>query len=107
MVMRTALLIFTAAVLPGCQAAPQPRPVARYSKAGATNEMFQKDRFECIQASKIQVGNAFYGRDAGFAKSNVRVDRGTMASCLAARGYSMNADGEFGPPPGGAVWTVN
>ena len=68
MVMRTALLIFTAAVLAGCQAAPQPRPVARYSKAGATNDMFQKDRFECIQASKIQVGNAFYGRDAGFAQ---------------------------------------
>lgn len=104
MVIRIVMLAAVAAVLAGCQAAPPP---TRYSKAGATNEMFQRDRFECIQAAKISVGAAAYGLYGGSAETNVRVDRGSFVSCLAARGYSVNSEGEFAPPPGGAVYTVN
>jgi outer membrane lipoprotein SlyB len=101
-----ALLVAIAAALAGCHQ-PETSVVYTYSKPGATNEQYQKDRFECIQASQIRVGAASYGAYGGYAASNVRVDRGTMVSCLASRGYALDANGQFGPPPGGKVEMVN
>jgi hypothetical protein len=104
--MRVGTLIAVAVTLVGCQPV-KPIPTVRFSKPGATNEQFQKDRFECIQASQIRVSGASYNAYGGASASNVRVDRGTIISCLAARGYVADPQGEFAPPPGGQVMLVN
>jgi hypothetical protein len=79
----------------------------RYSKPGATNEQFQKDRYECIQQARKPVSSAYVGAYGANAESNVAVDRGMFVSCLAVRGYTVRPDGEFTAPPGGQVYTVN
>jgi hypothetical protein len=103
--MRAIIFIIIAGALVGCVQKP---PVQqRFSKPGATNEQFQKDRFECIQAASIRVSGASYNAYGGSGASNVRVDRATLVGCLASRGYVVSPEGEFSAPPGGAVMTVN
>ena len=103
--MRTILLLAAAVAIAGCQ--QKPLPNVRYSKAGATEEQFNKERYECIQQSKVRVGSAYYNAYGGGASTAVLVDRGTMLSCMAAKGYKVTPDGEFTAPPGAQVRTVN
>jgi hypothetical protein len=94
-------------MLAACQQSNPPQPV-RFSKPGATDAQFQKDRYACIQQARTPVSSALvnaYG--GGSAANNVYVDRGTLMSCLAARGYSVRPDGEFAAPPGSSVTAIN
>jgi hypothetical protein len=98
------LLVTLGLGLSGCQQRVQ---VLRFAKPGATNEQFQKDRYECIQQSKKPVSGAYVNAYGGGASSNVVVDRGTLVSCLAVKGYTVSPEGEFTAPPGGVVPLAN
>ena len=92
------------------EAGPCQRPAVqplRFSKPGATNEQFLTDRYQCIQEARTRVSAASYGTYGGGAASNVYVDRGTMLSCMAARGYIAGLDGQFSAPPGGVIVMIN
>jgi hypothetical protein len=68
-----ATLIAIAVTLVGCQPT-KPIPIVRFSKPGATNEQFQRDRFECIQASQIRVSGASYNAYGGSPEEGSRLE---------------------------------
>src|SRR5690242_14610293 len=100
--MRTGLLIAAiVALLSACAAPPR---LMRYTKDGATQEGFMKDRYECLQEAQQRVSGAYVNQYGGGSNSQVICNRGIFVSCLGARGYVLDPDGALFPPPGMAVF---
>ncbi len=61
-------------------------------KPGATEEQFNKDKYECMRENQ-QVSSATYvNRYGGGSSSNVVVDPDMYNACLQARGYSLKEE---------------
>jgi hypothetical protein len=77
----------------------------RWDKNGVTEQEFLSDRYACLQESREQRAGGYanpYGAQYG---SGVVVNMSVFQACMAARGYTRNdASGQYGPPPGGAVY---
>jgi hypothetical protein len=99
-----ALFVLVAtALLCGCASTPQQPPMTSYTKAGATQEQFMKDRSECIQQAQHQAAAAYGAVSTG--TTFIKCD--AVPSCLTNRGYAVNAKGNLAAPPGTDVACVN
>lgn len=83
--MRLALSLSLVAMLGGCVTAPP--PPMQWTKAGATQDMFLKDRYACLQqAQQPQTGsyvNGYGGSSYGTMVTNQKL----FFSCMEAQGY--------------------
>jgi hypothetical protein len=80
--MRSLLMVMAGAMLLGGCAAAQPM---HWTRPGATQEAFMRDHLACVQETQVDPW-AFY-------KSV------TLTSCMEARGYKEDANGNLFPPP--------
>ena len=65
------------------------------SNVGATQQQFVQDRYACYQETRAPVGTAYshaYGSGAG---SVVKPSCSAFISCLAARGYTEQKEGNL------------
>jgi hypothetical protein len=69
--------------------------VYRYSKPGATQEEFMKDRAECLQ----QARRGADGKDTGDPEPSCA----DWMGCMDSRGYVPDDKGALKPPPGAAL----
>lgn len=81
-------------------------PVMRWSKAGATQDEFMRDRDSCIQEARQRVSK-LYAQQPGSASDKIVIDRGSFFGCMGARGYQSSPNGTFAPPTGTEVLVVN
>ena len=80
-----AFLGAVALILGGCAAA-QP---SHWEKPGATQEAFMRDRYVCLQQTpQDRAGN---------------YNTTLFASCMGARGYKEDPNGDLSPPPQAVV----
>jgi hypothetical protein len=91
-------------LLVACVQQQVPKPLARYSKAGATQEAFMKDRYECLQQSEQRVSGAFVSAYGGASNSQMLPSCGVWFACLGARGYTVDPNGNLSAPPGMIVY---
>ncbi len=78
-------------------------PPVRFSKVGATQQVFMQDRYVCIQQSQQERGAANnYG-----AWKGVIVNRGVFMSCMGAKGYTLNEHGNLVATPGTEIQVVD
>ena len=88
--------------------APQLPQIALWSKPGASYDAFLQDRSACIQAARTTSGGFVSGGvgelPPGAALSSVNAQ--IFWPCMAARGWSYNPAGGYGPPSGYEVWAV-
>jgi len=91
----------------GCASTPaqqtQTTQPTQYSKEGATQQQFMKDRSECIQQAQQKVSQAY----GAVATGTTFIKCDAVPSCLTARGYVVNAKGNLAAPPGSEVACVN
>ena len=71
----------------GCATKPPSNPQFRYTKPGATQEQFMRDRNECLQY-------------ASETSNSVAPNCDIWISCLAGRGYVLDPNGDLMSPPG-------
>jgi hypothetical protein len=95
---RVMLAAALAVAASGC-VAPQPLPVARFSKPGATQEQYMADRYACYQDSAHNASGAYVSAYGGAASSGVVHSRGEWLACMGARGYVIDPNGNLAPPP--------
>lgn len=81
----------------GCASAP------RYTKKGATEEQFLKDRYACLQENQQRIETANVDSFNGNYSSKVMPSCSALASCLAARGYYQAEQGELVIPSGAVI----
>lgn len=90
-------------VLAGCVAPPAARGPMKFAKPGGTNEVYQKDRYECLQEAKTHVSSGFaYGGVASTSSGDTE-NAGLYIGCLSARGWIRDDVSGFGPPDGGTI----
>jgi len=80
----------------GCANPPQQ---FRYAKYGATQEEFMKDRYACLQEAQQRVSGAYVDAYGGGSASRVVANCGVWLSCMGARGYQVDPDGNLAAPP--------
>jgi hypothetical protein len=61
---------------------------------------FMKDRCECLQDAEQRVSGAYVNAYGGAASSQVVPSCGVWVSCLGARGYVVDPNGDLAAPPG-------
>lgn len=110
--MKIIYLALSVVAFTGCVNRPvqQYRPIS-YTKEGATQADFMKDRYTCLQETQQRVeasrsaasasGNFFGSRSS--TDSVVMPTCGAFASCLAAKGYFQDDEGELVIPKGTAI----
>jgi len=106
MMTRTVTLsVLVAAITIGgaASAAPQQTQTTHYSKQGATQQQFMKDRGECIQQAQQKVSQAY----GAVATGTTFIKCDAVPTCLAARGYVVDAKGNLAAPPGTEPACVN
>ena len=71
-------------------ASPQPQPLARtYDRPNTSRQEFLKDRYECIQESRVEYSAS---RGGTFASRSL-ISCAFMFSCMEGRGYTIYTDG--------------
>ena len=75
----------------------------RYTKQGATQDQFMKDRYECLRQTQQRIESANYSYGGGNYNSTVMPSCSALASCLASRGYYQKKDGELVVPSGTGI----
>jgi hypothetical protein len=79
------------------------QPPVRFSKVGATQELFMQQRYVCIQQSQQNRAAANnYG-----AYAEVIVNRGVFMSCMGAQGYQFDPNGHLTALPGTEIRMVD
>ena len=78
-------------------------PVMRWSKPGATQDEFMRDRYACIQDARRRVSSAYVQGGAGYAESGEIISRDVFVPCMGAHGYALDPNGTFVAPPGGVI----
>ncbi len=121
--MRSALVATLAAVWAVTACSTAPAPVTKWSKPGASFEVFAADRAQCVKLARIEA-NGFYlagagypgrgsgiGRffgdiesalDVGDPELNRGVSQDVFARCMSGHGYRTDPNG-FAPPEGDEV----
>jgi len=102
--MRFVFLMLATSFLGGCAAQATQ---GSFTKQGATPEKFMRDRSECVQeASELRSGGVSNGY-GGAADSGTIVHCGRWASCMGARGYQSDPNGNLHASWTAAVSCVN
>jgi hypothetical protein len=78
--------------------------VVHYSRPDTTQQQFMQDRYECLQEAQQRVSGAAVTPYGGGATSRVVANCGVWLSCLGARGYTTDPNGDLFAPPGMAVY---
>ena len=86
----------------GCATNPPP-PMLRFTKPGATQQEFMKDRYECLLQSQRQVSGAYVGAYGGASSTSTVCSFGVWKACLGGRGYELDPSGALGAPPAMAI----
>jgi hypothetical protein len=94
--MRIVLPVAAIVFLAAC--AFEPLHYGPWTKAGATEEEFMKDRYECLQQAQQRVSGAFVNGYGGAASSEVVSNCGVWVSCMGARGYTLDPNGNLNAP---------
>lgn len=93
-------------ILLGCSEAHIP-PI-RFTRPGASREVYFRDRYDCILSARNRV--AYYtetpimNRWIRQGYSGTETSREIFISCMMARGWILHPQGEFFAPPGGQVY---
>lgn len=82
--------------------APISPQVAKYTKAGATQQEFMVDRYKCLKDAEEDAQNV-RGVIAGVAISRSFPSCAVWLSCLAAQGYQLDQNGTLSASPGTTV----
>jgi hypothetical protein len=90
------ITLVAALVVAGCATAPATaQQMMHYSKPGADQTQFMRDRYDCLRQAQQNrtdvVGN--------IGTSRVVESRGMFMSCITARGYVPNQNGNLAAPP--------
>jgi hypothetical protein len=98
--MRAKLLVALLGAVASACASPQE---ARYSKPGTTQDEFMADRFDCIAESEQDVSNPLLAVVGGATTVNRLPNCEKWTSCMKARGYSPDPNGDLRAPPRMAI----
>lgn len=72
----------------------------QWAKDGATQDEFARDRYQCIQESKLPYSQAYVNPYYGGSSQGVRFDPTLFQACMEARGYSLvDATTRHASPP--------
>jgi hypothetical protein len=82
-VLRASFLIIVASAAMGGCAAQQQQQVMHWAKPGATQQAFMQDRYACLHQTPQYAGG---------------YDSPMFASCMGARGYKQDPNGDLFPP---------
>ncbi len=102
--MRVVFLFLAIGFLGGCAAQATQ---GSFTKQGATAEQFMRDRSECVQEASERRSGGMSNGYGGAADSGTIVHCGKWASCMAARGYQPDANGNLHASWTAAVSCVN
>lgn len=102
--MRIVVLVLAMSILGGCAAQATQ---GSFTKEGATREQFMRDRSECVQEASERRSGAVSNGYGGAADSAVIVHCGRWASCMAARAYKPDPNGNLHASWTAAVGCVN
>lgn len=91
-------LLLAGLLTSGCASQP-----VRFSHATADDRTYIKDRYQCLQEAR---GQHAQGSRAGYESKGV-VNGGLFRSCMSARGYRPDPNGQFAPPPGTEAATID
>ena len=80
--MRSLLMVMAGVILLGGCAATPP---LHWNKPGATQEAFMRDHSACVQRTQLDTWSFYRGE--------------SLNSCMEARGYKEDANGNLFPPP--------
>ncbi len=72
-----------------------------WDRPATTGQQFLSDRYACLQEARDPVASKFATRYG--SQSDALVNGQIFDACMAARSYTRNPNGQFGPPAGGAV----
>jgi len=75
-------------------------PLARWTKPGASQEAFMRDRYVCIQQAQQHTSGI------GSVVGTIVINRPLFVSCMAALGYVEDPNGNLYPPPGAVFPTT-
>jgi hypothetical protein len=90
------LAIAVGFLLAGCATEPK---MFRFTKAGATQQAYMQDRYDCSMQGRQNVSRAIFSEGSGAAYSTMAVNRGMFMSCMALRGYRLDPNGPLIAPP--------
>ncbi|WP_041453466.1 hypothetical protein [Anaeromyxobacter dehalogenans] len=76
----------------------------RWSKEGGTQSAFLQDRYACLRESQQNRSIAVVTQYGGSGSSGQVTDGGLFVACMSARGYALDANGQFAPPPGTEIY---
>lgn len=90
--------------LAGCETVSiSPVPADRFSKGGASQDDFMKDRYQCLREGQRSVSSSYITGQNGFIRGSgaggVVVSQSLFRSCLSARGYNLDPNGPLVAPP--------
>lgn len=91
--------VLTTVFLAGCASASP----AKFSHSTADDRTYTRDRYACLQEARGQYAE---GNRAGFESKPV-VSGPLFRSCMANKGYKLDPNGRFAPPPGTEAVTVD
>jgi len=71
-----------------------------WDRPATTGQQFLSDRYACLQEARDPAASKFATR---YGQSDALVNGQIFDACMAARSYTRTPNGQFSPPPGGAV----
>lgn len=74
----------------------------KYTKPGATQQEFMRDRYECLRQTQQRQESMTSGLGGSYT-STVRPSCSALGSCLAAYGYYQDDNGELIVPKGANI----
>jgi hypothetical protein len=96
-----ALYCLGALILSSCAAKYE--TVAHWAKPGATQETFLQDRYTCLQQAQQNRSAGFSDQTGGSFAGTVVTNQQLFISCMIARGYVQDPNGNLFPPPEAVV----
>jgi hypothetical protein len=97
--MRAKLLFLLLVALTGACVAKE----ARYSRAGTSQDEYIADRYECIAEAEQTVSNPFLAITGHATQTREMPNCAKWVSCMKARGYSLDPNGNLGVLPRMAI----
>lgn len=78
-----------------------------FSKTGATQNQFLRDRYACLQESKVASTTGMFHEGSGHIKTSGASSGGLYVSCMSLRGYRVDPNGALTVPAGSEVLAVD
>src|SRR5262245_4348150 len=81
-IQRCTIILVTLAVMSGCAK-------KMWMKDGATQDEFARDRYQCIQESKVPYSQAYVNQYFGASSQGVGFNKTLFQACMEAQGYRL------------------